>query len=147
MVTDVLWMVTNIYPMVTNVYLMVAEESSVANPHKVAKIDEKIRKMQKRWVGNTAFADELPYSSVLSVKFIEWVVMGAIDLLSGTIVGIGVVPDKLSVTDSKVSIGNLMTPVTGSRVSIELYCHRSPSVPGLVLAQRSLEGSPQAERM
>jgi hypothetical protein len=47
-------MVTNI----TDVYPMLAEESSVANPQKVAKIDENIRKMQKRWVGNTAFAEE-----------------------------------------------------------------------------------------
>jgi len=35
------------FPMVTNVYPMVAEESSVANPQKLAKIDEK-------WVGNAA---------------------------------------------------------------------------------------------
>jgi hypothetical protein len=48
-------MFTNILPMVTDVYPMVAEESSVANPQKVAKIDENIRKMQKRWVGNTVF--------------------------------------------------------------------------------------------
>jgi hypothetical protein len=40
MFTDVLLMVTNVYP-------MVAEENSVANPQKVAKIDENIRKMQK----------------------------------------------------------------------------------------------------
>jgi hypothetical protein len=53
--------------MVTNVYPMVAEESSVANPQKVAKIDENIRKMQKKLVGNTVFAEELPDSSVLSV--------------------------------------------------------------------------------
>jgi hypothetical protein len=33
---------------------MVAKESSVANPQKVAKIDEKIRKMEQTWVGNTA---------------------------------------------------------------------------------------------
>ncbi len=60
-------MVTDVYPMVTHVYPMVAEESSVANPQKVAKIDENIRKMQKIWVGNTEFAKELPDSSVLSV--------------------------------------------------------------------------------
>ena len=47
MFTDVLPMVTDVYPMVTDVYPMVAEESSVANPQKVAKIDENIRKMQK----------------------------------------------------------------------------------------------------
>jgi hypothetical protein len=41
---------------------MVAEESGVANPQKVAKIDEK---SEKRWVGNTAFANELPDSWVL----------------------------------------------------------------------------------
>jgi hypothetical protein len=46
-ITDVLLMVTDVYPMVTNVYLMVAEESSVANPQKVANIDENIRKIQK----------------------------------------------------------------------------------------------------
>jgi hypothetical protein len=36
---------------------MVAKESSVANPQKVAKIDEKIRKMEQTWVGDTAFAN------------------------------------------------------------------------------------------
>ena len=60
-------MVTDVYPMVTVVYPMVAEESSIANPQKVAKIDENIRKMQKIWVGNTVFAEELPNSSVLLV--------------------------------------------------------------------------------
>jgi hypothetical protein len=34
--------------MVTDIYAMVAEESSVANPQKVAKIDENIRKMQTK---------------------------------------------------------------------------------------------------
>jgi hypothetical protein len=53
--------------MVTDVYQMVAEESSVANPQKVAKIDENIRKMPKKLVGNTVFAEELLDSSVLSV--------------------------------------------------------------------------------
>jgi hypothetical protein len=67
MLTDVYPMVTDVYPMVADVYPMVAEESSVANPQKVAKIDENIRKMQKRWVGNIVFAMELPDSSVLSV--------------------------------------------------------------------------------
>ena len=43
-------MVTDVLPMVTDVYPMVAEESSVANPQKVAKIDENIRKMQKNWL-------------------------------------------------------------------------------------------------
>jgi hypothetical protein len=33
---------------------MVAEESSVANIQNVAKIDEKIRKMEQTWVGNIA---------------------------------------------------------------------------------------------
>jgi hypothetical protein len=46
MVTDVLPMFyrcfTDVYPMVTDFYPMVAEESSVANPQKVEKIDEKI---------------------------------------------------------------------------------------------------------
>ncbi len=40
-------MFTDVLPMVTDVYPMVAEESSVANPQKVKKIDENIRKMQK----------------------------------------------------------------------------------------------------
>jgi hypothetical protein len=59
--------------MVTDIFPMVVEESSVANPQKVAKIDENIRKMQKKLVGNTVFAKELPDSSV----FID--VIGVID--------------------------------------------------------------------
>ncbi len=45
MVTDVFPMLANVYLMVTNVYPIVAEESNVANSQKLAKIDEKIRKM------------------------------------------------------------------------------------------------------
>ncbi len=60
-------MFTRWEPMVTNVYPMVAKESSVANPQKGAKIDENIRKKQKKLVGNTVFAKESPDSSVLSV--------------------------------------------------------------------------------
>jgi hypothetical protein len=71
-ITDVLPMVINVYLMVTDVYLIEAEESSVANHQKVAKIDEKIRKM----VGNTAFVDELPDSLVLLVKSVS---IGVID--------------------------------------------------------------------
>jgi hypothetical protein len=41
-------MVTGIYLMVTDVSLMLSEGSSVANPQKVAKINENIRKMQKQ---------------------------------------------------------------------------------------------------
>jgi hypothetical protein len=37
-------MVTYVLPMVTDVYLMLAKESSVTNPLKVAKIDEKWNK-------------------------------------------------------------------------------------------------------
>jgi hypothetical protein len=40
-VTNVLPMLANVCLMVINVYPMVAKESSVANPQKVAKIDEK----------------------------------------------------------------------------------------------------------
>jgi len=39
--------------MVTDVNLIVAKESSVANPQKVGKIDEKVRKMEQKWLGNT----------------------------------------------------------------------------------------------
>ncbi len=46
-ITNVLTMVTDVYPMVTDVYPMLAEESSVANPQKVAIIDENIWKMEK----------------------------------------------------------------------------------------------------
>jgi hypothetical protein len=69
-------MFTDVLPMVTDVYPMVAEESSVANPQKDAKIDENIRKILTNLVGNTDFAKELPDSSVLSVKS---VVISAID--------------------------------------------------------------------
>jgi hypothetical protein len=53
--------------MVTDVYPMVAEESSVANPQKVAKIDENIRKMQKNMGWQHCICRGLPDSSVLSV--------------------------------------------------------------------------------
>ncbi len=46
-VTNVLPMLADVYLMVTNVYPKVAAESSVANPQKVAKIDEKIRNMEQ----------------------------------------------------------------------------------------------------
>jgi hypothetical protein len=62
--------------MFTDVLPTVAEESGVANPQKVAKIDENIRKILTNLVGNTAFAEELPDSSVLLVKS---VVISAID--------------------------------------------------------------------
>jgi hypothetical protein len=35
---NVLLLVNNVLPMVTHIYLMVAEDSSVANPQKVAKL-------------------------------------------------------------------------------------------------------------
>jgi hypothetical protein len=54
--------------MVTNVYPVVAEESCVTNPQKVAEIDKKNQKNGKRWVCNTAFANDFPDSSVLKVK-------------------------------------------------------------------------------
>ncbi len=41
MATDVLLMVIDVLLMVTDVYPMLSKESSVANPKKVAKIDEK----------------------------------------------------------------------------------------------------------
>jgi hypothetical protein len=40
-------MLANVYPMMTNVYPMVVEGSSVANPQKVVKIDEKSEKSNK----------------------------------------------------------------------------------------------------
>ena len=45
--TNVLPMLANVYPMVINVYQMVAKESSVADPQKVAKTDEKSEKWKK----------------------------------------------------------------------------------------------------
>ena len=38
----------------TNIYQIVAKESSVADPQKVGKIDENIRKMEQKLFGNTA---------------------------------------------------------------------------------------------
>jgi hypothetical protein len=46
-VTNVLPMLANVHPMVTKVYPMVADYSSVANSQRVAKIDEKIRKIEQ----------------------------------------------------------------------------------------------------
>jgi hypothetical protein len=45
-----LLMVADVLPMVTNTYPMVAEESSVANPQKVGKIDEKLEKWNKNYL-------------------------------------------------------------------------------------------------
>jgi hypothetical protein len=69
-------MFTDVLPMGTDVYLMVAAESSVANPQKVAKIDENIRKMQKKWLTTLYLPRNYPiprYSSMSSV------VIGVID--------------------------------------------------------------------
>ncbi len=90
---------------------------------KLMKISEKCK---NNWVGNTAFAtEEFSDSSVLSVRS---VVIVEIDWLSGTIGGIGGVPDTFSVTDSKVSIGYPMTSATDRKGRIELYHHRLWSV-------------------
>ncbi len=43
-------MLANVLQMVTNIYAMVAEESSVANPQKVGKIDEKSEKLNKNYL-------------------------------------------------------------------------------------------------
>jgi hypothetical protein len=64
--------VTDVYPMVTDVYPMLAKESSVANPQKIAKIDENIKKIQKDGLATL----HLPDFSVVSVKS---VVIGTID--------------------------------------------------------------------
>ncbi len=85
MVTIGDWCFTDGDPCFTNW----SKESSISNPHKVAKIDVKIRKMEKGRISNTAFANELPNSLVLLVKFIESVVISDMDWLSGTIGGIG----------------------------------------------------------
>ncbi len=73
-------------------------------PSKSCKNWWKNQKYGKKIVGNTAFADELPNSSVLLVKFIESEVIGDIDWLLSTISGIAEVPDKILVTKSKVGI-------------------------------------------
>jgi hypothetical protein len=65
---------------------------------------------------------------VLSVKFIKSVVICAIDWLSGTIGGIGEVPDTFLVTNSKVRNGNLMTSVAYPNFQIKSYCHWPLSV-------------------
>jgi hypothetical protein len=75
--------------------------------------------MEQRWVGNTAFANELPDSLVVLVKFIELVVIGAIDCLSGTIIGIGGVANTFLVTNSKVGIGDPMTSVPDPDLQIK----------------------------
>jgi hypothetical protein len=79
MFTDVLPMVTDVYLMVTDIYPMVAEESSVANPQKNAKIDQNIRKMQKELVGNTVFAEDYPIPRYYRYSSMSLVVIGVID--------------------------------------------------------------------
>jgi len=82
----------------------------------------------KRWVGNTAFAGELPDSSVLLVKFIEFVVIGAIDWLSGTIGGIGEVPDSHRQQSQHRRPDDISS---WSQSRIVIGCHRPPNVPRL----------------
>ncbi len=99
--------------------------------------------MEQRWVGNTAFADELPHSLVLLVKFFELVGIGAINCLSGTIIGIGGVPNKFSVADSKVGIGDPMTSAPDPDLQIKPYHLRlsssaAPNIPGLILDKNIL---------
>ncbi len=65
MVINVLPMLINVNPMMTDVYPMLAEEYSVANPLKVAKMDEKLEKWNKHELATllqTQTADELPDS-------------------------------------------------------------------------------------
>ncbi len=94
-------------------------------PSKSCKNWWKYQKNAKKLVGNTVFAEELPDSSVLSV-FID--VIGVIDWLSGTIGGIGVSPDILPATGSKVSISYPRTSASEKRGRIESYRHRLWSV-------------------
>jgi hypothetical protein len=74
-------MFTDVLPMVTDVYPMVAEESSVANPQKVAKIDENIRKMQKNWLATLYLPRNYPipryyqYSLMSSVSSTDYRVL------------------------------------------------------------------------
>ena len=121
MVTNVLLTVTNILPMMTDV----SQEIEYCQPTNSCKNG---RKMEQRWVGNTAFANELPDSLVLSVTFFELVGIGAINCLSGTIIGIGGVPNKFSVADSKVGIGDPMTSAPDPNLQIKPYHHRLPSI-------------------
>ncbi len=72
---------------------------------------------------------QIPRSiSKIPVKFIKLVVVDAIDFLSGTIGGIGDIPNKILVTDSKVGIGNSMSSVADPNFQIESYRHRLPLV-------------------
>jgi hypothetical protein len=110
---------------------MLAEESSVANPQKIAKIDENIRKIQKIWVGNTGLADEWPNSSVLSMKS---VIIGAIDWLSGGISGIGEVPNTFRSPKAKsalVTRWHWQLTEKAESSCIVIGFNWSPSVPGL----------------
>ncbi len=61
--------------------------------------------------------------SKISVNFFELVVIGAIDWLSGTMVGISGVPDTFLVPNSKFSIGDLMSSIADTNFQIESYQH------------------------
>ena len=122
-------MLADVYLMVTNVYPMVAEESSVANIKKVAKIDDKIRKIEQPWVGNTALDLKQPMNYPIPRSYwIPSVQSATICYPSVSIVGIGGGPDAFLVTDNKVSIGNPMSSVPGPNVQIESYHYQLPSV-------------------
>ncbi len=119
-------MLANVYLMVNNVYPMVAEESSVANPQKVAKIVEKIRKMEQTWVGQTALDLKQPMN--YPIPRLTSVISNTIGSIGYHGLSIGGGPDAFSVTDSKVSIGDPMSSVPDPNVQIESYRHRLTSV-------------------
>ncbi len=92
---------------------------------KLMKISEKCN---KNWLATLYLPRNYPIPRYYRYSSMSSVVIGVIDWLSGTIGGIGVRPDILPATGSKVSIGYPRTSASDKRGRIESYRHRLRSV-------------------
>ncbi len=120
-------MVTDVYPMVTNGDRCLPDSSrgiQCCQPSKSCKNWWKYQKNAKKWLATLYLPRNYPIPWYYWYSSMSLVVIGVIDWLSGTIGGIGVRPDILPATGSKVSIGYPRTLASDKRGRIESYCHR-----------------------
>jgi hypothetical protein len=132
-------MVADVFPMVTNIYLMVAEESSVANPHQVGKIDEKIRNVEQKLFGNTALANELPnfLANIGHISTINSIGFHRLTIIKHRKTLLALVGYPMHF---RSLVGKLASATRCYRYQIPNFklsqivisCHQSPNVPGLV---------------
>ncbi len=122
-------MVTDVYPMGTDVYLMVTDGSrgiQCCQPLKSCKNWWKYQKNGKRWVGNTAFANELPDSLVVLVPLTDYRVT------SMASVWYPIYCRSPTAKLASVTQWHRQPTEKSESSRIVIGCHRSPNIPGLV---------------